>query len=53
VRAAFFVSVWRSLALTASAGVWVTAIGDVVLPTTTVDDVIATMYNLSIGLTIR
>jgi hypothetical protein len=49
----FDVPVWRSLALTTNAGVAVTAIGDVVLPTTTVDDVIATMYNLSIGITIR
>lgn len=41
IGAGFDVPVWRSLAPTTNAGVAVTAIGDVVLPTTTVDDVIA------------
>lgn len=45
--------VWRSVAVTANAGVFFTAIGDVVLPAIRVDDVIATIYNLSLGITIR
>lgn len=45
--------IWRSLALTASAGAWVTAIGDIALPTVNIDDVIATMYSATIGLTLR
>jgi hypothetical protein len=49
----FDLPVWRSFALTTNAGVLFTAIGDVVLPTAVVDDVIATMYNVSIGITIR
>jgi hypothetical protein len=51
--AGYDLPIWRSLALTTSAGVWVTAIGDIVLPAFRVDDVIATMYGATIGLTIR
>lgn len=43
----------RAIAISANAGVWVTAIGDIVLPGERVDDVIATLYNLSISLVIR
>jgi len=43
----------RKFALTANAAAFVTALGDVVIPGRTVDDVIATIYQASIGLTIR
>lgn len=43
----------RKLALTANAAAFITAIGDVVLPTARVDDVIATLYHATIGFTIR
>jgi hypothetical protein len=43
----------RALAISANAGIWVTAIGDILLPEERVDDVIATLYSLSVGLTIR
>lgn len=45
--------VHRWIALTANAGAYVSAIGDVVLPTRVVDDVIATMYHATIAITIR
>ena len=47
------VPIWRSFALTANAGVWFTAIGDIVLPNARVDDVIATLYSINIGFAIR
>jgi hypothetical protein len=43
----------RRFALTTNAGIHVTAIGDVQLPSGPVDDVIATIYSLNIGLTLR
>lgn len=43
----------RKFAFTANAAAFVTALGDVVLPGGTVDDVIATNYQLSIGFVIR
>jgi hypothetical protein len=43
----------RKFAVTANAAAFITAIGDIVLPTGTVDDVIATMYVLAIGLTVK
>jgi hypothetical protein len=46
-------SISRKLAITLNGGVFVTALGDVALPSRRVDDVIATMYQLSIGLTFR
>jgi hypothetical protein len=42
---------WLSLTLSGSAVV--TAIGDLVLPTQRVEDVIPTMYQLTLGLTLR
>jgi hypothetical protein len=47
------VPIWRSLALTGNAGVWFSAIGDIALPNARVDDVIATLYSINIGFTIR
>ncbi|MGD8277664.1 MAG: hypothetical protein PVH00_06540 [Gemmatimonadota bacterium] len=49
----FDLPIWRGLAVTGNAGTWVTAIGDVVLPDATVDDVIATLYGLTFGFTLR
>jgi hypothetical protein len=43
----------RKFAFTGNAAVFVTAVGDVVFPGRRVDDVIATMYQLSIGFTFR
>jgi hypothetical protein len=43
----------RKFAITANAAAFVTAMGDVVLPGRRVDDVIATIYQASIGFTIR
>ncbi len=43
----------RWLALSANAGAFVTGIGDLVLPASRVEDVIATLYQLSFGITIR
>ena len=43
----------RRFALTLNSADCITAIGDVVLPGTRVDDVIATMYQLTLGFTIR
>ena len=43
----------RKFAITANAAAFVTAMGDVVLPGRRVDDVIATLYQASIGFTIR
>jgi len=51
--AGFDLPIWRGLALTGNAGGWVTAIGDVVLTDVTVDDVIATLYSLTLGVTLR
>lgn len=47
------VSISRKFAITANAAAFVTALGDVVLPGRRVDDVIATIYQASIGFTIR
>lgn len=46
-------SLTRWLALTGNAGAFITGIGDLVLPDTRVEDVIATLYQLSVGITIR
>lgn len=43
----------RKLALTANAATAIAAIGDLILPAVAVDDVIATMYQLTVGLTFR
>jgi hypothetical protein len=43
----------RKFAITANVGTYVTALGDIVLPGRRVDDVIATMYEASIGFTFR
>lgn len=43
----------RKFAVTANLAAYVTAVGDVVLPSQRVDDVIATMYQGSIGFTFR
>lgn len=43
----------RKFAITANAAAFVTALGDVALPGRRVDDVIATIYQASIGFTIR
>jgi hypothetical protein len=43
----------RKFAITANAATFVTALGDVALPGRKVDDVIATIYQASIGFTIR
>ena len=47
------VPISRKFALTAHASAYITGIGDVVLPTVTVDDVIATMYHITLGFTFR
>jgi hypothetical protein len=46
-------SISRKLAVTFDAGTYVVGVGDIVLPGRRVDDVIATMYSASIGLTFR
>jgi len=43
----------RYLAITGSAGTWIAAVGDLVLPNTRVDDVISTTYGFTLGMTIR
>lgn len=43
----------RKFAVTANAAAFITAIGDIVLPAGLVDDVIATMYVFTIGVTVR
>jgi len=43
----------RRFALTATGGANIAAIGDLVLPTVTIDDAIASTYHLTIGLTVR
>jgi hypothetical protein len=43
----------RTFAITANAAAFIAAIGDIVLPAGVVDDVIATMYVVTIGLTVR
>jgi len=47
------VAISRKFAITANAAAFITAIGDLLLPVGTVEDVIATMYVLSIGFTVR
>jgi hypothetical protein len=47
------VAISRKFAITANAAAFITAIGDLVLPVATVEDVIATMYVLSVGFTVR
>jgi len=49
----FDVSVVRWLALTANLGTNALAIGDVIVDGTSVDDIIATVYEASVGLTLR
>lgn len=46
-------SISRKFAITANAATFVVGLGDIVLPTRRVDDVIATMYQASIGVTFR
>lgn len=46
-------SISRKFAITANLGAYVTAVGDIVLTGRRVDDVIATMYQGSIGFTFR
>jgi hypothetical protein len=46
-------SISRKFAITANFGAFVTALGDVELPASRVDDVIATLYQGSIGFTFR
>lgn len=46
-------SISRKFALTANVAAFVTAVGDIVTPGRRVDDVIATMYQLSVGVTFR
>lgn len=43
----------RKFAITANLAAYVTALGDIVLPTRRVDDVISTMYQLGVGFTFR
>lgn len=47
------IPVSRKIAITLNGAAFITGIGDVVLPTTTVEDVIATMYHFTFGLTFR
>ena len=46
-------SISRKFAITANVGAYITAVGDIVLTGRRVDDVIATMYQASIGFTFR
>jgi hypothetical protein len=46
-------SISRKFAITANLGAYVTAVGDIVLTGRRVDDVIATMYQASVGFTFR
>jgi hypothetical protein len=46
-------SISRKFAISANVGTFVIGVGDIVLPTRRVDDVIATMYQASIGFTFR
>lgn len=41
------------LSISANAATWVSAVGDIVLPSRRVEDVIATEYGVTIGLTLR
>jgi len=43
----------RHIAITANASSWISAIGDIVLADDTIEDVIASRYGATIGLTIR
>jgi hypothetical protein len=43
----------RRFALTTTAAAYVTALGDLQLPATKVDDAIASLYHLTVGLTVR
>lgn len=47
------ISLSRHIAITANASSWISAIGDIVLSDGTVEDVIASRYGATIGLTIR
>lgn len=49
----FDLPISRKFAITANAAAFITAMGDIVLPTRRVDDVIATIYHADIGLTWR
>jgi hypothetical protein len=49
----FDMPISRKFAITANAAAFIAAMGDVVLPTRTVDDVIATIYHAGIGITWR
>lgn len=49
----FDVGVTSWLAITANAGTYVTAIGDFVVDGTVADDIVATVYEAGIGLTLR
>lgn len=49
----FDLPISRKFALTGNAGLWINGIGDVVLPTTTIDDVLPTFYSITIGFTFR
>jgi hypothetical protein len=49
----FDLPISRKFALTANAAAVVNAIGDLVLPTTRVEDVIATMYHVALGIAVR
>ena len=46
-------SISRKFAITANVGTYIIGVGDIVLPGRRVDDVIATMYQASIGFTFR
>lgn len=46
-------SITRKFAITFDVGTYIVGVGDIVLPGRRVDDVIATMYQASIGLTFR
>lgn len=47
------VAISRKFAITANAALFVTAVGDVVLASRRVDDLIASTYNVSVGFTFR
>lgn len=51
--AGYDLAVSRSLALSANLGMNVAAIGDIPLPTSSVDDVVATVYEAAVGITLR
>jgi hypothetical protein len=49
----FDIALSRWVALTANLGTYVTAIGDVIVDTAIIDDVIATVYEAGVGITLR